>query len=188
MTTCAKSVPNGSCDAVLLDANVNPRILVQHVIDACVTAQVPILCLKELKKVTRNYFGFPTCCLGVIKGESSVFELRNTITNVSKSYGAPKRAKEVPENTKIEVNELIKVCEKKEDESSTFTYLYRTSKKSRVFTPPTDGSLGKAQQGFIGQDFIEFGSVQKQQTANNSKSYMNMIVKRITNNPNRKKK
>lgn len=154
-------------------------------IEAAVTAEIPILCLKNLKKVTTANFGFPTCCLGISKDES-LSQLRHNVEDISNSYAVPKKpvVQEVPEDTEMEIDSKSDKSYSKNEESHPFTYLYRKSTKSRVFTPPTIKILGKILQNFAGQDFIELGKMHETK----SSPYMNMIVKRISNNPNRKKK
>lgn len=67
-------------------------------------------------------------------------------------------------------------------------YLYRTSKKTRIFNP-SGATKDKMDTNFIGQDFIEF-SEKKDTSAienNDRKAYMKMVLKKISNNPKRVK-
>lgn len=64
---------------------------------------------------------------------------------------------------------------------SLYPYLYRTDKK-RVFIPENAEKV-KTSRDFIGQNFVAFSSNEVKK----EKSFKKMIVKRISNNPNRAK-
>lgn len=67
-------------------------------------------------------------------------------------------------------------------------YLYRTNKKTRAFVPPFQGEIKRAKLKFTDQDFIEFSNETNElNNKSDKKAYMKMLVKRMSNNPNRVK-
>ncbi|RVE51361.1 hypothetical protein evm_004041 [Chilo suppressalis] len=183
ITECFHAVKSKDCAAVIVEASVNPRIIVQHVIEACIDLEIPIICVNDLRVACHKNFNIPTSCLGI---KSDLLpELLNQVLEIAKNYKVPRKADQ--SSCKAELMETTPSVEsiKGADCGVTlFPYLHRTDKKSRVFIPTGQKTnLTSNMQRFSGQDFIEFK--EKLDTPVNKNSYMKMLVKRISNNPNR---
>ncbi|XP_047992273.1 uncharacterized protein LOC125230994 [Leguminivora glycinivorella] len=186
---CAEVIQNKDCSAVIVDSEVNPKSIVQPIIEACRTAEVPVICLKNLKELSLTNFGVKTACLGVKQG--CLLEISKNIKELAKIHAPvqtkPIQNEEVTDRTETQDIKMTDInitdIENK--------LLKRTSKKSRVFVPPSDmdTETKDVKKKFIGQDFIEFsGKTNKENTndlKNDKHAYKNMLLKRITNNPNR---
>lgn len=174
-------IESGECSAIVIESSVNPRSIVQPILEACSNKKVPALCLNGLRKITTTNFGIRTTCLGI--KTNYLPDLKNKVGEIARGYKPP-QDKIVLEQPKIENMEVVE-DNKNENvmdvQDSTTYYLYRTDKKTRVFTPP-DSKMCKPTKKFVGQNFIEFS-----EKSSNKNVYMKMMVKRISNNPNRGK-
>lgn len=134
------------------------------------------------------YFGIPTSCLGVKR--DCLMDVRKEIADLAKHYPATKITEQIKGNDTIEEKMDIEAIKDnvatKATELTPFKFLYRTSKSTRVFVPTTttaeNGNISKTSKQFKGQNFIEFTEKQ------DSKTYRKMLLKRMSNNPNRVKK
>ncbi|XP_075980815.1 uncharacterized protein LOC142979647 [Anticarsia gemmatalis] len=185
ISECSTAIQQGHCSAVIIEATVNPQMIVQPVIEMCTSKNITLLCMNHLRKATLANFGVKTTCLGLKK--ECLTDLQNEILDISKAYPRPKPSLPLKQE-KVEVmdinEEVIKPVTDKMDVSES-PYLYRTNKKSRVFVPTGQKTLHKATKKFVGQDFIDFSDKLEEK---DSKSYMKMILKRISNNSDRVKK
>ncbi|XP_063365420.1 uncharacterized protein LOC134653981 [Cydia amplana] len=185
---CSEGVGNKDCSTLIVDSEVNPKSIVQPIIEACVTAEVPVVCLKNLKELSLSNFGVKTACLGVKKG--CLEEITKKIREFAKMC-APMQPKSIQneEGTVKPEPQDIKMSDSIDKTEITNYHLKRISKKTRVFVPPSDLEAKEAKKKFIGQDFIELsGKINKENTnevKNVKHAYKNMKLKRITNNPNR---
>lgn len=176
---CTDSIQNGGCSVIVLEAKLNPRLIVHPLLDLCINRQVPYLCLPDLKKISSTYFGVPTSCLGI--KSDHLLDVKNEIVKIANNYPQPKPTVEIKQVNKAEKIDLNKMDI---TENTTFTFLFRKRKNERVFVPSSQDKEENATKKFIGQDFIEFSGKEEER----SRTYMKMIVKRITNNPARVKK
>lgn len=190
MSVCRSSIKNNDCSAVIIEALIEPKIIVQSITEACISSDVPVICLNNLKTLTKNNFGIQTSCLGVKKGCLS--EISKIVREMYEKHKP--QIKESPNNISDSVNlenkQLEKVNSQKtmnvSNELSRNPYLFRTNKKTRVFVPskkPASEEINK----FGGQNFIKLPTEQNESNVD-SKKYMRMILKKISNNPNRKRK
>ncbi|XP_073961367.1 uncharacterized protein [Choristoneura fumiferana] len=183
---CCEAVKNTDCSAVLIESEVNPRFIIQPIIEACTSANVPIICLKNLRSTSLCNFGIKTICLGIQR--NYLQELTNTITELLESYQTPiiKRNETLEE---MEVETALKTNIPLRSENNTVLanlLLFRKDKKTRVFVPPSENASIEAKKQFVGQDFIEF-SGKSTKLEQNDVTFKKMILKRIANNPNRPK-
>ncbi|XP_072944600.1 uncharacterized protein [Epargyreus clarus] len=182
---CKKYIATEKCLGVLIEADVNPRAIVQPLIELCTDKTVPVVCFKDLRKIAKINFGIPTSALGVEK--NILTELEKLLLDISKSHRPPKKdlttitEKENCTSTDktdeaMDVDEKISVC----------PYLYRTDNKTRVFTPCLTEDTPKSDK-FVGQDFIELSNTIPKERMDR-KEYMKMIIKKMGSNPNRIKR
>lgn len=150
-------------------------------IEQCKSAEVPTLCLNGLKRITSAYFGIPTSCLGI---KSDFLEMTDVICELVRHYRLPNSKNSTKDyGLNIEVDEKNN-CVKNSPILMPCPYLYRTCKRMRVFNPSLIEP--KSKKAFVGQDFIEFSDKPEEKT--DSKAYMSMILKKISNNQNRVKR
>lgn len=183
MSECRSSLNVKKISALLVESTINPRTIIQPIIADCALSNIPILCLQGLKNICTNNFGIPTSCLGI---QECLKDLVDKIKDISLSS----QAKVVNDKVETETNDIKEVTTENKMDIDTdknvtaFSYLYRTSKKSRVFVP--NNSQENKIKEFGGQHFIKF-SEPAPENHSESKKFKKMIVKRIANNPNRVK-
>ncbi|XP_034834810.1 uncharacterized protein [Maniola hyperantus] len=184
ISSCCNMVETQGCSGVLIDANVNPQAIVQPIIEACTSSNIPVLCLKNLRSLSLTYFGIKTSCLGVKK--DCLQELSDKIHEIFKNYKVEKKSTPIPiscpanesliENVKNEGSQM--------DIDSYCPYVYRTDRKSRAFVPDAQEDT-KANNQFTGQHYIKLP--QETKSKKDRKAYIKMMLKKISNNPNRVK-
>lgn len=174
----------------MVESAVNPRTIVQPVIEACTMEKVPVVCINDLKTISSSNFGIPTSCLGI--KTDCLPDLNSKVIEIAKTFKLPEPITDIDldENMDIStaetdlgdstVNESVLL-----PTATQCPYLYRNNKKTRVFTP-SEGTSSGTVKGFSGQDFIEF-SAKSDAKKMDRKSYMKMVLKKISNNPNRVK-
>ncbi|OWR46561.1 hypothetical protein KGM_200627 [Danaus plexippus plexippus] len=188
ISECKNAIADGQCCSVLIEANVNPRTIVQPIIEKCYSLNIPILCVENLRQLSKIYFGIKTSCLCVTNDCST--DLGIEIKEIFKNYKP---------NTHIKFDKTIDDTEKNDRAAQTNgdkkiiepniaePYLFRTDKKTRVFNP-SGGQEKKDINKFCGQQYIKVSDEKMEVDVANEterKAYMRMILKRISNNPNR---
>ncbi|KAJ8715161.1 hypothetical protein PYW08_005142 [Mythimna loreyi] len=172
---CSDAVQNGECSAIIIEAKVNPRMIVEPIIEMCTTKDVPLLCLNELRKITAANFGVPASCLGI--KNNSLLDVRKEILEIAENHKRPEQTNQLKKTNDsiVEKMDIENIETKEEREGSgvtTFQFLYRTSKKNRLFVPNASENLPKPTKQFIGQNFIEFSD---KPDLKNSKAFMRII-------------
>ncbi|XP_017788016.1 PREDICTED: uncharacterized protein LOC108570638 [Habropoda laboriosa] len=159
-----RSLEKENVCCILMDANIDPHLLVKHIIHMAQNKKVPILMFPKLKTVTLNTIGFATaaCALKNLVMDSPdhhFHPLYMTIYDIFKDIPLPKNTLQLfkdiesSEQTILYKEDKISI----EDESeiapsepvkftlSTNVYMYRSSCKERAFVPPsaTEGSTSE---------------------------------------------
>ncbi|XP_008212584.1 uncharacterized protein LOC100679008 [Nasonia vitripennis] len=141
---------NASC--ILLDGNVDPSLLVKHVVVMAKNKDIPVILLSFLKRVTLETIGFASAAIGLKKdvkdtADNYFFTLLEKVSELSSDLSRSKTPVALfQENTQVDDEEnKIQVKDEPMEEDikkdakphtvSTDVYLYRTSKKERVFQP-----------------------------------------------------
>ncbi|XP_020297273.1 uncharacterized protein LOC109861843 [Pseudomyrmex gracilis] len=138
---------NNIC-CVLLDANVDPPLLIKHIVDMALNKSVPVLLLPFLKTVTLQTIGFASAAFAlkrsVLHSQENVFcSLYELIVEVSSNFKPPIRSLRLFEPTETSEESAnchpapIKLEVKSEPILFTDVYKYRSSRKERAFVPPT---------------------------------------------------
>nr|XP_013189787.1 unnamed protein product [Amyelois transitella] len=182
---CCSAIESKQCTAVMIESAINPRLIVQPVIEVCQQQQVPFICCPNLRKTTEINFGIPTSCLGIKL--NSLQDLTDTVLKIAKDYAVLKNCSLGEEKmevnvTGISVKNVTKSTANCDLVNLVCPYLYRSNKNTRIFVPDKAVTSGKLSKDFVGQSYIEFSNKlsTKKPTRN---SFKNMMVKRITNNP-----
>ncbi|XP_012537259.1 uncharacterized protein LOC105837220 isoform X2 [Monomorium pharaonis] len=169
---------NNVC-CVLIDANVEPPLLIKHIITMAVNKKIPILLLPILKAVTLEKLKFPATVLGlkqeIMKCPDSVcHSLYKSIAEAFKDFEVPEcmlqHCKlEIPDKMPDESTECeMKIVGMDSDTKSniprsekpvvifTDVYKYRSSGDERAFIPPTFNQNSQISQTL--NEFIALGS------------------------------
>lgn len=167
----------------MVESTVNPRSIVQPLIEACTMAKVPVVCINDLKTISTSNFGIPTSCLGI--KIDCLPDLNSKVLEIAMTFKLPipKKDTEPAEDMDVCTADKVDKTITKSLISTQCPYLFRIDKKTRVFTP-LEGTSNENVNAFSGQDFIEFSAKSDSQKMDR-KSYMKNILKKISNNPNR---
>ncbi|XP_045775022.1 uncharacterized protein LOC123873951 [Maniola jurtina] len=184
ISSCCTMVETQACSGVLIEANVNPQAIVQPIIEACTSSNIPVLCLNDLRNLCLTYFGIKTSCLGVKK--NCLQDLSNKINEIFKNYKVEKKYSPIPISCP-ENESLIKKVKNEEspmDIDAYCPYVYRADRKSRAFVPDAQQDA-KANNQFTGQHYIKLP--QETKSHKDRKAYLKMILKKVSSNPHRVK-
>lgn len=183
ISECLSSIKSGDCSSIIIESAVNPRMIVQPILEACIN-EVPVVCMENLRKTCSSNFGISTTCLGVKK--DCLTEISNKVKELAKGK-IPKAPAKQTKVEDVEMSNSKAESPMEIQESSQSPYLYRTNQTTRVFVPPSEGDVKIPKLKLIGQDFIRTNKAVEPNKASDKKAYKKMIVKRISNNPNRVK-
>ncbi|XP_011168630.2 uncharacterized protein LOC105201998 isoform X1 [Solenopsis invicta] len=167
---------NNVC-CVLLDSNVEPPLIIKHVVTMAVNKKIPVLLLPILKAVTLEKMGFATAAFAlkqeVLKCPDNICHpLYKSIAEAFKDFELPQcllqhcKPDEMPDESSMCE---IKIRSKKRDKNPnifkpekpvivfTDVYKYRSSRDKRAFIPPAVNPNSQISQT-SSDDFIAFGS------------------------------
>ncbi|XP_015181601.1 PREDICTED: uncharacterized protein LOC107069119 [Polistes dominula] len=158
VNTVTRSLEKDAVCCVLLDANVEPPLLIKHIVMMAQRKEIPFLLVPSLKVLTLETIGFSSTALGlkkiVLSSDHHFYKLYDIVLDISKNYPAPKRSLQtlftdmdtemtldctIIENDKV--NDSVTKKESTFRVNEEFTsmesiYKYRSSCKERVFIPP----------------------------------------------------
>lgn len=177
LTECQESIKRGICSGIMLDSEINPKLLAEPIIEDCCNHFIPHLSLKDFKKTSASYFGIPTSCLGIQKG--SLFDIQNTLVDIFYQKCKPEKNEFNNEQKRSESPMVVDDV----TEIKSYPYLYRKNKKERVFTPSEYGATQDATKKSSEQNI---GFLENQ--LGDRKMFKKMILKRICSNSKRIKK
>lgn len=189
-----KLIEKSTIHAVLVASDVNPRLLVKHVLDMCVIKNVPVLVVPGLREILLQRTGLS----GVVFGAKNNDLLAQIIRNIYVNHPVPENhihyfrmlkneEKHFKSDSEIACTEMEQT-EREVEEQDESVYLYRTSKNERVFKPESAqntsvNAIVKSKQD-IGFLSLETKVVQTTQKPN----YKALIVKRLKGNKEREKR
>ncbi|XP_017885461.1 uncharacterized protein LOC108628204 [Ceratina calcarata] len=173
-----RSLEKNNVCCVLMDANIEPQLLVKHIIHMAQNKNVPILLLPKLKIVTLNTIGYASaaCALKNFVMDSvdhHFHPLYLTICDIFKEIPLSRNRlqlfKDIDATQEIVLSEEDKMSIESETDSSkptkftlsTDVYVYRSSCEERVFVPPsvTESKTKEPVTEEVKQDdFISLGS------------------------------
>ncbi|XP_028128495.1 uncharacterized protein LOC114324822 [Diabrotica virgifera virgifera] len=147
INSMSKLLEKNFAQAVLLDAETMPRLLVQHLIDQAVLYTVPIICVTNLKETLKSVTGINSVGVAFSKeitSDNSVNLLIEKISHIFKTLPTPEdhinynrslepyvtehesEEKEAPKKEIVKVD-VVQIRKK--------VYLIRSDPKSRAFIP-----------------------------------------------------
>ncbi|KAK9507588.1 hypothetical protein O3M35_007412 [Rhynocoris fuscipes] len=190
--------------ACLLDGDVNPKILVKHVIELTNNSKVPVSTVPNLKGTLKSIVGFSSMAIGfhkdVLEDKTHIFhDLCSYIIEIAKSN----------ENTNKDLREDIKISTKYQTvPDKTITeqppapsdipsllkniYLQRESEDIRVFKPPSNDNSTSSL--VIDEQMPEDVNIKLPTTfddlfeeVSTTRYFKPLVVNRIQSNPKKKK-
>ncbi|XP_057659467.1 ribonuclease P protein subunit p38-like [Diorhabda carinulata] len=205
----SKALESNSAQAILISSKVQPRLLVQHIIDLAVLYNVPILCLNNLCERMKSVTGIQTVCFGISKNNCNDSKYKLIVEKIESifkkipppkshinygrsidSFKIQKESKEIEEEKreKIEINEA---------EIRKSVYLKRPDDNSRAFVPVMEEkkkilAMDVDQTGFLAftEELVEKINgdskinISKKKTKSRAQ-YKALIVKRLKGDNNR---
>ncbi|XP_066140513.1 uncharacterized protein [Euwallacea fornicatus] len=196
-----KAIENRLIQSILITGNVQPRLLVEHLIDNCVLMRIPVLVVPQLKSILKESCGISSIVIAFTNSlkYSKVYE---AIKNISVKYPVPRnhihfhRIVDTANNSLIVIDDTIlepSVDEKHGSEDNNLTeshnfYLLRKNEKKREFIPEKSTQpINKAQSQIASTDvFMEFS--QNPAKISVYKNYRSLKVKRTKGDCNRNKR
>lgn len=179
ISECYDAIQNKTVSVVIVESLVNPQSIAQPVVDACVKFAIPVVCVKNLRILCKNNFGIQTSCLGVKTG--GLLDLSSKVKEISQNYKPVKITPKIEAEDEVclENDEPIQV-----DGVNDNPYLYRPNKSVRIFVPSNTDKT-KDKNKFNGQQFIKISEKVDDKPDIPHNTYMRMILKKISSNPNR---
>ncbi|XP_012145680.1 uncharacterized protein LOC100879287 [Megachile rotundata] len=185
---------------VLMDADIDPPLLVKHIIQMAQNSKIPLLLLPQLKTITLSTIGF-ACAACALKNDVKespdhhFYPLYQTIHNIFKDMPSPKNTFKLIERinyseksesyeTDDSSNEMESQMESSKTAKytlSTDVYMYRSSRKERAFVPPIATENSKAADT---SDFISLGNddVENDTYVEKNSRYMNIHKRKNSEN------
>ncbi|XP_011874114.1 PREDICTED: uncharacterized protein LOC105565478 [Vollenhovia emeryi] len=169
-----RALEKGNVCCVLLDANVEPPLLIKHIVTMARNKKIPVLLLPILKTVTLEKIGFATAAFALKQevkqcSNNVCHPLYKSIAEAFEDLESQEcllrfKSDETSDNTMREVKTIRVDCNtdpkisKPEKPVTVFTdvYKYRVSRDTRVFVPPTAKESSEVSQGL--DDFIALDS------------------------------
>lgn len=207
----SKALETNSAQAILISADVEPRLLVQHIIDQAVLYNVPILCVNNLRGKIKTITGIGTVCFGISKDMCDNPKYKLIIEQIESIFNKiPPPTSHINYDRSInsfkiqnepEIERKKEKMQVNEAEIRKSVYLKRANDNSRAFVPINEESkktftMEVDQTGFLG--FTET-SVKKlnddskinknfngrEKKALSRSQYKALIVKRLKGDVNR---
>ncbi|KAG8042559.1 hypothetical protein G9C98_005193 [Cotesia typhae] len=132
---------------ILVEANVDPMLMIKHIIVMGQNKNIPVVLLPGLKKICLEKIGFASLTIGLKKSEAELnshfYKLYEKISYLSQSLPAPKSPKELFPSDKFEPEPVsspepgpVTPKTKSKPFNPSSVYKYRSSTSERVFQPP----------------------------------------------------
>ncbi|XP_076232167.1 uncharacterized protein LOC143177828 isoform X2 [Calliopsis andreniformis] len=181
LNAITRSLERNEICCILMDSNIEPQLLIRHIIIMAQNKKVPLLLLLNLKTLTLNTIGFASAAFALknIVKESPDYHfhpLYQRAYDIHENIPLPKHSlqlfpdREPLEEAMLHEEEKITFANEPELNSepvkftlSTNVYKYRTSRKERAFIPPTlavasvDDSVASKTDGRT-EDFISISN------------------------------
>lgn len=186
-----RAIENAKVSLVLLANDVNPQLLIKHVIDGCHVQEIPVLQVPKLREIIKEVLHFPAIAVAFkIPSENDPCHSLKQIfqADIAKClamYNKTKNIKHIQVDSDITepvVQPIKHVCVN----SDKTVYLHRNSTQVRAFVPSSPVTVQPEED----LNYIVLGDsddviiIDESESNNN---YKNLKVKRLKPNPNRKK-
>ncbi|XP_033326148.2 uncharacterized protein LOC117220371 [Megalopta genalis] len=156
LNAITRALEKNTISCVIMDANIDPQLLVKHIIVMAWNKKIPILTLPNFKTTILSAIGFSSaaCALKDIVAKSPqhhFYQLYMKMCDIFNDTPLPKYSlqlfKDVEEHSheivdekdmiNLESESKVNVSEPIKFTLSTDVYKYRTSRKERAFIPPS---------------------------------------------------
>ncbi|CAB3234198.1 unnamed protein product [Arctia plantaginis] len=104
ITECSHAIDKYQCSAIILESAVNPRIIVEPILEKCTLREIPVLCMRDLRKLTLLNFGVKTSCLG-LRNECLLDVYNEIITMYTRLK--PTDNKEIDRYAKMHIKRIV---------------------------------------------------------------------------------
>ncbi|XP_066594811.1 uncharacterized protein [Prorops nasuta] len=190
-----RAIEKNNICSVLLDAKVEPLLLVKHIIIMAQINKIPVLLIPILKNITVQTMEISTAALAlkinVAKDENHHFyPLYKMIQNISKDFPIPKNLNKIIQNAGSSTNDnndllatiketatLVENTNIPKESSFTLpkgVYKYRSSIHERAYTPP---STNIETHSYMKQDWSDFIPISKSDSDDDNNSVLNKASK-----------
>ncbi|KAI4456276.1 hypothetical protein MML48_8g00010465 [Holotrichia oblita] len=186
-----KLIEKDEAIAVLLANDVEPHLMIKHVIDLCILKLVPILVVSDFKEFLKEVLGISAAAIAFGKDvdcDAKNETIVGAINQIFLNYPIPESHVSF-NNGSLNFLNALHVSEEKVDakqESDAKVYLYRDRKSSRVFIPRNSNVNYNEKQRMDRMEVDSSGFLSFNDDA--SEDYKSLIVKQVVNNPNRNKR
>ncbi|XP_015109047.1 ribonuclease P protein subunit p38 [Diachasma alloeum] len=161
-----RALERDSLASVLVDSNVEPLIMIKHVVTMCQNKNLPVILVPFLKSSTSQRLGFASAALGLRKSwiedrTSDFYKLHANISSLAEELPKTKNPmqlfddddddddeEKIPLETKNQPTAIFKL--------STSVYLHRKSVNERAFVPPEPQKPPKNPEK-VSDEFISLG-------------------------------
>ncbi|VEN49062.1 unnamed protein product [Callosobruchus maculatus] len=199
-----KLLETNTAGSVLIAGDVQPRLMVQHIVDMAVLYKIPILVFNQLRDVLKSTCGVSSACIGISKNVASDSKLRlikETVEIIFEKCPPPvnhinfKRSLDSVTSEKKDIKDTTQKSKKLKVDEETIqkSLLLEKVGTEPAFVPPKIIEKDKKTMEVesIKNDFIPLSLSQSDQ--NNiakgiKKAYKHLKVKRIKGDINRNKK
>lgn len=205
---------NNSASSILITGDVNPQIMVKHIIDMAVLKKVSVLIIPNLRSTLKEKTGIASVVIAFkgVSMDSRYWIIDKKVKEISSNYAVSPDHVNLHRNVDNSDDELISQCSpmdvdqspfKSESKTSRNLYLYRKSKTKRAFIPELSqkreiikpfNELEVNTSGFLAfSDSITNRKSEDDTRKNNIQtkskvSYKSLLIKRVANNKDRDKK
>lgn len=193
-----KHLENNSISCVVISSDVQPKLMVQHIIDQTVMKKIPILIVSNLRKLTKIYCGISSVALGITeKCTGSLVLIKSCVEQLFKKISPPEdhvnfdrlqlinNFNQRIEETKNDMKETD--CDKSvknEEQIMSSIYLKIDGHSGRVFIPEAKKEIVQ-HNSFANKSYIKaHGKIDKKSGV----KYKSLKVKRFKGDISRAKK
>lgn len=204
-----RALENDNVTCILITSDVQPQLMVKHIIDMAVLKNKPTLIVPNLRSLLRETTGITSVVFAFKQNVISdhLLEIIKTIIALSKNYHVPKGhinyergllnmekdtlSNIIPSKIKFEESESDEEMSVEENDNSANKneyYLYRKSKTQRVFIPDLSvNSMEMKLENTVSKKLNDFLSFEEP-ASKKQKIYKSLKVNRIRNNNDRNNK
>lgn len=197
-----KNLESNSLSFVLISKDVQPKLMVQHVIDLAILRKIPVLIVEGLRKLIQSKCGISSVTFGVKNDASSnsLLKINKCVQKLFKHITPPtnniyhenncfKSDKFESEDMEVaEVDKVSDLCDNlTEKQMKELYYLKVSNGGQRAFVP--ERNIDSQKSDIIPIEFSDFDAVSKQKCDTKmNKKYKSLKVKRLKSDAARLKK
>ncbi|EFA08514.1 uncharacterized protein LOC103313796 [Tribolium castaneum] len=185
----SKCLEDRSAACVLVDSDVQPRLLVQHIVDQAVLYNVPVLVAVTMRPFFKVHCGVSGAAVAFkrgVKPDSGLGLIQQTICNIYENYPVPQN--HIHYHRRLDTitisdssNNSVCVVSDSEDEEPAKNYHLKRKLRKRAFVPPEPHKVVESVVYIELDTSVEASPVSKI-------NYQPLTVKRLKGDKNRNKR